>query len=252
MNATLSSTAKTRRKKSLAISFGLHTGLLALGLVPLASELDITRYEEEMMIVPVVFAEAQESSSSASETAQVTETPVETTIEEVNEVAETVTVEESEVVETEPVEIAENEAIEDQTLEADVESASQASTDESGEEGLGTGDANGVGEGAAADGVITRKVIHRADIAEAAEYSGTIVVDICIDRRGRILTAQYNPEKTTVDDMEMVRKALDIAALYRFETDYEAALRECGSLTFIFDIDAGIGEVSLMADAGVK
>ena len=66
-----------------------------------------------------------------------------------------------------------------------------------------------------------------------------IVVDVCIDRQGKILFARNNGEETTIENMEMVRHALDIASNYRFETDYSAALRECGSLTFVFDIEKG-------------
>ena len=39
--------------------------------------------------------------------------------------------------------------------------------------------------------------------------------------------------------MTMVRDVLNLVTAYRFETDYSAALRECGSITFIFDVDNG-------------
>ena len=267
------------RKKSLGISIAIHTALIVLGLIPLASSITIPESADEPVFVPVVFAESTESSGSTAG-AETTESVVEEVIKPVTEteavVEETIIEEVAEVeieesmrhlgsaedVRIDPRPNAERSGIgEDVVSEEQVEEVEETNTNSSGatdnhvDNATGAGGDqtdDGSGDGAAADGVITRRVIHRADIAEAAATSGVVVVDICIDRKGRILTVKNNADGTTVDDIEMVRHAMEIAAMYRFETDYSAALRECGSLTFIFDIESGLEEVQLMADAGIE
>ena len=254
-----------RNKKSMGISLGVHLGLIALGLIPFASQIDYTEDFDEMLIVPVVFAENQESSSSSSSTSEaeaikeIAETTVEEVVEEtvIEEIIEEVIVEEESPVEAEPEVIEEPQEIIEAEEEAEIEEVAETSEETAGTaeeeaEDSGTGgtaDGDSAGDGAEADGVITRKIIHREDIAEAADHSGTIVVDICIDRRGRILTVMNNGDLTTIKDVDMIRKALEIATMYRFETDFEAAKRECGSLTFIFDVESDTEDVRLLATA---
>jgi hypothetical protein len=98
------------------------------------------------------------------------------------------------------------------------------------------------------NGVITRRVIHREDVTKAAEYSGIIAVNLCIDRRGYVVSVSKNAERTTIEDSDIIRKALNIAAGYRFEVDYSAAKRECGVLTFVFDIDDDIESAYVTAE----
>ena len=162
------------------------------------------------------------------------------TIEEVPQLTEAVEEVPSDVVEevAEEVVASENEeSHEDETTAA--EAGQEATADEGNTLGNDVaGDDEGQ-NGLDGDGVITRQIIHRANISEAAYESGQIVVDVCINRAGRIITASNNAESTTIDDMEMVRDVLDIVTDYKFETDYSAALRECGRITFIFDVDNG-------------
>ena len=87
------------------------------------------------------------------------------------------------------------------------------------------------------DGIITRKVIYRENIAGVAKESGKITLDICIDRQGRVISVAYDPVNTTITDNEIIRQASYLAARYRFETKYNGPKRECGKLTFIFRVD---------------
>ncbi len=246
---------KTDRKKSAMITGGVHAALLIIGLIPLTAS--IQEQAQEQYVIPIEFAEFAQSSDEGLEATSdilipeekpvVEEVSEEVAIEEFSEteveeeiIEEIETTQESEVTE----DVAEVEAsTADSEAEAEVDPEStggQEATADAGEVQGADSDGSENGQnGLDGDGVITRKIIHREDITAAAHESGVIVVDVCIDRRGKILFARNNPEETTIDNMEMVRHALDIASNYRFETDYSAALRECGTLTFVFDIEKG-------------
>ena len=250
-------TAERNKKRSLRISIGVHTALLILALIPLTSTINVD-FEEDAYVIPIEFAEFAQSSDEGlqakSPVPDVEHKPVVEAqevepdiveaeeIQEVAQVTEQVEEVESEVVEETVEEIA---ASEDNVVSDDVESATEGGSDATLAEGSSEGsDVSGddAGQkGLDGEGVITRQIIYRKDISQAAVYSGTIVVDVCIDRRGRVLTASNNGEGTTIQDMDMIRQALDITTAYRFETDYSAAKRECGSLTFIFDIEGELG-----------
>lgn len=248
-------TAKqTHKKKSMLISMAVHGGLLLLALIPMAAHIEIDNDADSEYVIPIEFAEFSQSSEEGlqakspqkdTEHKPVTEEkqlePDIVEAEEVQDVAqvtEEVQPVQSEVIEEEVQEV---EASEDEVVSDDAEAAAEGGSESTLAEGPveGTdvaGEAMGQ-EGLDGDGVITRQIIYRQDIAQAADYSGVIVVDICIDRQGKVMTARNNEDKTTIRDMDTVRKALSLSVGYRFETDYTAARRECGSLTFIFDIE---------------
>lgn len=240
------------KRRSLGVTLGVHAGLVALALIPITSEIQQLTDEPEYVMVPVVFTSADEPMRSSGKTVEVprkvdaADLQVETDVtdmaveEEIIEQAvteeEIITTDESEIQTSEPQEVEEAQI---------AEVGSESSDAEAG----GSGDLEGTGSGDGREyvGVITRKVIYRADIAEAAENSGTIAVDVCINRQGRILEIGYNVEKTTTSDMDMVRHALDIASQYRFAPDFEAAYLECGTMTFIFDVTDSSGNIGLLA-----
>jgi hypothetical protein len=247
---------KTNRKKSMLMSIGVHTAIFAAAMIPVASQLDLDLSKEPLYVIPIEFAEFAQSNDEGLKAASVKRDPeVKPVIDEqkepdvieaekVSEVAQ-VTEEaepvESEIIEETPQEVVASE--DNRTGEAEVAS-SEGGSDATLVEGNSQGtESTGTDEGQTGldgTGVITRKVIHREDITQAAEYSGIIAVNLCIDRRGYVIAVAKNAEKTTITDSDIVRKALNIAAGYRFERDYSAAKRECGVLTFVFEIDDDI------------
>ena len=241
------------RTRSAWITGGFHAAILLLGLLPITR--DIMKHESfDEYSVPIEFAEFAQSSDEGlmaasevvvEETKPVTEQETEEvdivndeTIEDVAQLTEEV-----EEIQSDVVDEASEEVVASETEEAnqDEVTAAEAGQEATAEEGNTLGnDIAGEDEGQSGldgDGVITRQVIYRANISEAAYESGQIVVDICINRQGKILTAANNTDNTTIDDMRMVRDVLELVTRYRFETDYSAALRECGRITFIFDVD---------------
>ena len=253
-------TTNRRKKKSALITAGVHLAILVLGLIPLASS--VQRVEEDFYSIPIEFAEfAQSSHEGAKATSDVLIEQTKPVVEEETPEAEITEYSEEDISEIEPVaeidtpsditeeqqEVTSTDAVQE-THDTPPSSSDggQMATAEQGEPGgadsAGENDGN---KGLDGDGVITRMIVHREDIAAAAIESGIIVVDVCIDRAGKILTAKNNASLTTIDNMDMVRHAMGIAASYRFETDYSAALRECGSLTFVFDIETDTDRITL-------
>lgn len=87
------------------------------------------------------------------------------------------------------------------------------------------------------DGIFGRRVTYRADVKKLTQEEGKIVVNLCVDRSGRVVYAANNAELSTIKTASLVRKTVDTAKRYRFDKDYTAAAKECGKLTFIFELD---------------
>jgi len=87
------------------------------------------------------------------------------------------------------------------------------------------------------DGLFNRKVIYRADVKKVTSEEGKIVIDLCVNRDGRVVYSKFNKAASSIKTTSVIRKALDVAQQYRFEKDYTAPDKQCGKLTFIFEID---------------
>ena len=81
-------------------------------------------------------------------------------------------------------------------------------------------------------GPLTRAVTHRGDSRELAGGPGVIMIRLCINRSGEIIFQEINEAGTTIEDMDMLRRAMDLLSTYRFETDQDAPFRECGNYTY--------------------
>lgn len=82
------------------------------------------------------------------------------------------------------------------------------------------------------NGVLTRKVISRAELSDIIKQNGVFVVNICVNQRGIVVAAKFNEELSTINDPELIRRAIDAAMKYKFEVDYSAAPKQCGRMTF--------------------
>ena len=87
------------------------------------------------------------------------------------------------------------------------------------------------------DGLLNRPVIYRADVKKLTKEEGKIVVDICVSRAGRVVYAKYNEDKSTITTMSIIRKAVATAQKYKFKRDSSLPNKQCGRLSFIFEIE---------------
>jgi len=87
------------------------------------------------------------------------------------------------------------------------------------------------------DGIFGRRVVKRADVKKITTETGKIVVNLCVNPSGKVVFAELNEELSTIKSKSVLRKARKVASEYRFERDYTAPAKQCGKLTFIFDIE---------------
>jgi hypothetical protein len=253
-NLGLTKMEKLNRARSWKISFALHGVLFLLGMIPLVTSVSEKQEHVFDQVVNIQFAEfANNSDEGLKAKSPVPDAEKKPVVEADHEIPDVVEAEEivEETKVTETIEDLESDiveeveqdvvAAEDEMEAEDMETSSVGGSESTLEEGESEGlDDHGENEGLdglGGDGIITRKIIYREDISKAAVESGTIVIDLCINRKGRVLEVAKNADLTTIRNSDMVRHALYIASDYRFEPDYTAANRECGKLTFIFNVE---------------
>lgn len=98
-----------------------------------------------------------------------------------------------------------------------------------GDQGTGTSP----GDGIDFDGKINRPVKHREDFKGIAKKDGRIVISLCINRDGKVIYAKANRTKSSYKDSGTLRMAESIVKKNRYERDYTAAERQCGTYTYI-------------------
>lgn len=246
------------RNRSMVWSFSLHAALLLLAFFPLA--LQVAKKAPVELLFEVDYVDLPEVMASGSQGLQArspiyNDEPEPTTDRPMEQ---PIPVVEDEPVEQTEIATSDSDLMTDVSMESDVEVTAGepdlgGTADETHAEGGGSGSPiegnqdggamagdGGGGDGLEGDGIITRKVVRRADISQAARVNGRVTLDICIDRPGRVVTVAYDPEKTTITDKSVIKESTNLALGYRFEPNYSAPSRECGELTFIFRIDEGI------------
>jgi hypothetical protein len=247
-------TLNVTRNKSLEWSLGIHAGLLLLGFMPLLQKQ--VQVEPKEYIIEFGYEEIPETTMSGSEGLQArspifNEEPEPTTdspekdpipvdaAEPVKEItlAEDVSELESDVVMESDVDvIASEEGNSGSDAETHADGGGSGSPLEGDQDGAAMAGDGGAGDGLEGDGIITRRIIYHENISRLAKENGRIVLNICINRQGRVEYVGYDADKTTIIDKATIREATLIASRYRFEENYSAPKRECGQLTFIFTV----------------
>ena len=62
-----------------------------------------------------------------------------------------------------------------------------------------------------------------------------VVVDLCVDEKGNVISAAFNPNQSTTADTSLIHKALRAVQKYKFEPQKDKPL-QCGKLTFNFKL----------------
>ncbi|HZV68608.1 MAG TPA: hypothetical protein VFG10_03660 [Saprospiraceae bacterium] len=82
---------------------------------------------------------------------------------------------------------------------------------------------------------IGRKLLRRGEVWNLTTESGQMVISICVDQTGQVISAKYDHDKSTRNNAMLSRKAEQCAKQYVFEEDLTALPEQCGRLTFIFE-----------------
>jgi len=101
----------------------------------------------------------------------------------------------------------------------------------------GKADKGDSGDDFSGDGLFTRKVVYRADVKKLTKKEGKIVINLCVNKDGKVIFTEFNTDLSTIKDKDLIKKAEKATANYRFEKDYTAPRKQCGKLAFVFEID---------------
>lgn len=253
------------RRRSRLIAFFFHSAIVVLAVIPFMSHKvqEEFQLEDAVQIMLFDFSQREGASAEASpepeaETTEKAPSPAQAERFEV----EPLPVPEVVMAETvEPVVLpeakmpAEKKAEEPETSVVDVVEADRTSdrrpdvlnrpngggnqqgqSSSTGEKDIKEGNGKGSrydGLDLSGSGVLTRKVIYRANLENIIRKNGTFVVNICVNRSGNVTGAKYNPDGSTITDPVLVRKAMDAATRYKFERDATAPPQQCGRMTFV-------------------
>lgn len=86
------------------------------------------------------------------------------------------------------------------------------------------------------DGIFGRRVVYRANVKGLTKETGKMVVNLCVNRTGRVTYVALDEAATTIEDPELRANAERVTRKYRFEKDYTAPREQCGKLTFVFKV----------------
>ena len=82
-----------------------------------------------------------------------------------------------------------------------------------------------------ADGIGSRKLIDMPDILILSDKSGEVVVDVCVDRLGRVVSNSLNEDMSTLKTASLVSLALRESSNFRFARS--SRKNHCGTITFV-------------------
>lgn len=86
------------------------------------------------------------------------------------------------------------------------------------------------------DGVFGRTVKYRPNIKGLTKEKGRIAIKVCVSQEGTIIATKFLAEQSTLNDSELIARALRAVRGYKFDVDYSAPKKQWGKLTFVFDI----------------
>lgn len=94
------------------------------------------------------------------------------------------------------------------------------------------GQAQGAGEVGA--GLSNRGVVHTPKILDQSQKTGTVVVTVCVDEQGQVISAHYTQKGSTTVDANLMSIAVQGARKYKFTpSDIE---EQCGTITIHFKV----------------
>jgi outer membrane biosynthesis protein TonB len=108
-------------------------------------------------------------------------------------------------------------------------------TGNEGNNGTGTG-GTGTGTGSAPfTGLMYRKVISRPSMTVRSDIEGKVVIEVCVDRLGKVIDATIKTKNTTATDAGLIERSLNYARQYKYESKEDAPERQCGYISFIYE-----------------
>lgn len=117
----------------------------------------------------------------------------------------------------------------------------KGNTNTQGNQGNPTGDPDAsalegisTGSGKVGGGLGSRGVVYEPQIEDTSQKIGKVVVQVCVDQAGNVISAQYTQRGSTTTDSDLRRLAEQSARQFKFsESEIE---RQCGTITIDFKV----------------
>ncbi len=101
--------------------------------------------------------------------------------------------------------------------------------------GGGSGGGSGTGTGVSIGGGLAgRKVVGRPNMVDNTQKVGKIMLEVCVDSDGSVVSADYTLRGSTTNDGELRSKAIQWAKQHRFAPSDNP--KECGTFAFNFQV----------------
>lgn len=115
-------------------------------------------------------------------------------------------------------------------------------TDQSGSQGDTDGDPDAsrldgiiTGSGMVGGGLGDRGVLFEPSIQDNSQKTGRVVVRVCVDSEGNVVSAEYTQRGSTTTDGDLRRRAIESAERFKFtQSDID---RQCGTITVEFKLE---------------
>lgn len=120
-------------------------------------------------------------------------------------------------------------------------SGGQGNNDNSGSQGDPDGDPNtkalenlATGSGSIGEGLSDRTIEYKPVIKDDSQKTGKVVIDICINKQGKVISAKYTQKGSTTSDKDLIDVAETGVRKYRFSAG--DADKQCGSIIIDFKL----------------
>lgn len=100
--------------------------------------------------------------------------------------------------------------------------------------GFGTGNGDGIGDGNVR--LAGRKLRFKPEVNDRSQAKGKVVIQIKVDRTGKVVEARYTQAGSTTADEGLVRTSIEAAYKYRFDENSNASEVQTGAISFIYKV----------------
>lgn len=101
--------------------------------------------------------------------------------------------------------------------------------------GLGTGNGDGIGDGNVR--LAGRKLRFKPEVNDRSQAKGKVVIQIKVDRSGKVVDARYTQAGSTTSDEGLIRTSIEAAYKYRFDENQSASEIQTGAISFIYKVN---------------
>jgi len=126
------------------------------------------------------------------------------------------------------------------------DSKGQGNTDQPGDQGKPDGDPNaenlegersGKGQTGIGIDLAGRTPTNRPIVEDNSNKTGKVKVKICVNQKGKVISAEHTIAGSTTQDSKLVRLAEEKALEFSFNADSDAIEKQCGSILFTFTVE---------------